>query len=254
MHGSIRRVAHRGGAALAPENTLAAFQHALNFHIDAIELDVQMSRDGHLVVFHDDTLERLTNGQGEIADHDLAYLRSLNAAAHFPGGWSEVQRIPTLSEVLLFARGSGIQVLIEIKPQHLDGSYIGHPESVTEVVRELQLCEMQDRVLVMSFDWSVLPKLKVLLPAVQSGALVTRHEWKLQTAEERLSFIARVQALGVSWLDMDARLFTPEILDLVHSAGLHLGLWTVNDQTSLQLLAEAGVDSLTSDHPELFPA
>src|SRR5215469_17012312 len=91
---SVQRVAHRGGAALAPENTLAAFRLALTLPIDAIELDIQMSRDGHAIVFHDQTVERLTDGQGNILDLDLAYLRSLNAAAHFSGGWPEPQLVP----------------------------------------------------------------------------------------------------------------------------------------------------------------
>ena len=88
----VQRVAHRGGAALAPENTLAAFRNAFNFPIDAIELDVHMSRDGHAIVFHDNTVDKLTNGTGNILELDFAYLRSLNAAAHFPGGWPQPQQ------------------------------------------------------------------------------------------------------------------------------------------------------------------
>ena len=100
----IQRVAHRGGSALAPENTLAAFRNALTLPIDAIELDVHMSRDGHAIVFHDYTIEKKTNGSGNILDLDFAYLRSLNAAAHFPGGWPEPQQIPTLREALTLHR------------------------------------------------------------------------------------------------------------------------------------------------------
>src|SRR5437667_2473915 len=99
-----QRVAHRGGSHLAPQNTLAAFRNALTLPVDAIELDVHMSRDGHAIVFHDYTVNKLTNGHGNILDLDFAYLRSLNAAAHFPGGWPEPQQIPTLREVLDLAR------------------------------------------------------------------------------------------------------------------------------------------------------
>src|SRR5947208_16493506 len=96
----FQRVAHRGGSHLAPENTLAAFRNALTLPIDAIELDVHMSRDGHAIVFHDYTVEKKTNGSGNILDLDFAYLRSLNAAAHFPVRWPEPQQIPTLRESL----------------------------------------------------------------------------------------------------------------------------------------------------------
>ena len=100
MTSGMQHVAHRGGSRLAPENTLAAFRNALTLPIDAIELDVQMSSDGQLIVFHDNSVERLTDGTGNILDLDFATLRSLNAAAHFSGGWPEPQKMPTLNEVL----------------------------------------------------------------------------------------------------------------------------------------------------------
>src|SRR5437763_2076423 len=134
MSNHIQRVAHRGGSELAPENTLAAFRNALTLPIDAIELDVHMSRDGHAIVFHDPTVDKQTNGTGNILDLDFAYLRSLNAAAHFPGGWPEPQQIPTLREVLDLAKGH-VQVYIEIKPSKRNGAY-GHYPNIAETVIE----------------------------------------------------------------------------------------------------------------------
>src|SRR5215469_7886955 len=114
MHQNIQRVAHRGGAHLAPENTIAAFLNALSLPIDAIELDVHMSRDGHVIVFHDNDVAKRTKGSGNILDLDFSYLRSLDAAARYPGGWPEPQYIPTLTEVLELAKGR-TRVYIEIK-------------------------------------------------------------------------------------------------------------------------------------------
>src|SRR5438045_5012971 len=111
-----QRVAHRGGSHLAPQNPLAAFRNALTLPVDAIELDVHMSRDGHAIVFHDYTVDKLTNGHGNILDLDFAYLRSLNADAHFPGGCTEPQQIPTLRELLDLARGH-VQAYNEITPR-----------------------------------------------------------------------------------------------------------------------------------------
>src|ERR1700674_1431171 len=122
MQRSLQRVAHRGGSHLAPENTLAAFSNALTFPVDAIELDVHLSRDGYPIVFHDYTVDKRTNGTGNILDLDFAYLRGLNAAAHFPGGWPEPQQIPTLSEALNLAKGCA-RVYIEIKPSKRDGVF-----------------------------------------------------------------------------------------------------------------------------------
>src|SRR6202035_254359 len=136
MEHPIQLVAHRGGSHLAPQNTLAAFRNALNFPVDAIELDVHMSRDGHAIVFHDNTVERLTNGRGNILDLDFDYLRTLNAAAHFPGGWPEPQQIPTLREVLEIAQGR-VQVYIEIKFSKRAGINGRYPNIVETVVNEL---------------------------------------------------------------------------------------------------------------------
>ena len=135
MHHHIQRVAHRGGSHLAPENTLAAFRNALTLPIDAIELDVHMTRDGHTVVFHDYTVEKRTNGSGNMLDLDFAYVRSLNAAAHFAGGWPEPQQIPTLREVLELAKGH-VQVYIEIKASKRNGIMGRHPNIAETVVEE----------------------------------------------------------------------------------------------------------------------
>src|SRR5258708_11675521 len=155
MNHSIRRVAHRGGSHLAPENTLAAFRNALTLPIDAIELDVHMSRDGHAVVFHDYTVDRRTNGSGNILDLDFTYLRSLNAAAHFPGGWPEPQQIPTLNEVLNLAKGH-VQVYIEIKPSKRNGVIGRYPKIAETVVEWLRALGMRNKALIISFDWAIL--------------------------------------------------------------------------------------------------
>src|SRR5438874_2306952 len=152
MNKHMQRVAHRGGSQLAPENTLAAFRNALTLPIDAIELDVHMSRDGHAIVFHDYTIDGRTDGHGNILDLDFAYLRSLNAAAHFPGGWPEPQQIPTLREVLDLARGH-LQVYIEIKPSKRNGAYGHYPNIAETVIEEVRYAGMLDQALIISFDW-----------------------------------------------------------------------------------------------------
>ena len=250
---SVQRVAHRGGAALAPENTLAAFRHALTLPVDAIELDVQMSRDGHAIVFHDERVERLTNGRGNILDLDLAYLRSLNAAEHFSGGWPEPQRVPTLQEAMELARGGGIRVYVEIKASKRDGgAYERYPGIAEAVMGEVVASGMLEQILMISFDWELLPLLKKLAPSVQTGVLVSREVWDTRAPLSEL--VKRVKELQGAWINLHYKLFTPELLELCHANGLQLGVWTVNDETSLRRLAQAGVDSLTTDRPDLFAA
>ncbi len=247
----FQRVAHRGGSHLAPENTLAAFRTALTLPIDAIELDVQMSSDGHIIVFHDYTVERLTNGEGNILALDFAYLRSLNAAAHFAGGWPEPQRIPTLREVLDFARAR-TQVYIEIKPSKRDGVYGRYPTIAETVVNEVRATGMLDKVLVMSFDLSILPLLKSLEPSIQTGALISEDTWKPDGEGTFEILVNQVSMLGANWINMDSDLFTADMPAIAHKHGFKIGTWTVNTIEELRRFAAAGVDSLTTDRPDLF--
>ncbi|MBA2286527.1 MAG: glycerophosphodiester phosphodiesterase [Ktedonobacteraceae bacterium] len=251
MDNHIQRVAHRGGAALVPENTLAAFRHALSLPVDAIELDVQMSRDGQVIVFHDNTVEKLTDGQGNILDLDFASLRGLNAAAHFPGGWSEPLQIPTLREVLDLAKGH-VQVYIEIKPSKRDEVHGRYPGIVEAVVDEVRAAGMLDQVLIISFDWLILPLVKMLEPALPLGALVSEDTWDPRAERAIAILIEQASGLGCTWINMDCDLFTDAMPAAMHAHGLKLGTWTVNSETELLRFARAGVDSLTTNRPDLF--
>ncbi len=253
MPNRFERVAHRGGSLLAPENTLAAFRNALTLPVDAIELDVQMSRDGQLIVFHDNTMERLTNGTGNVLDLDFAHLRSLNAAAHFAGGWSEPEQIPTLREVFALVKDR-VRVYIEIKRSQLNGSYGRYPHIAEAVVNEVQASTMQKQVVVISFDWSALAEVKSLEPAIETGMIVSRGVWNPDTEHAVDMLMEQAHSLTCGWINLDLRLFTPEILAAVHHHGLKEGIWTVNTEQELRHLAAAGVDSLTTDRPDLFLA
>ena len=251
MSSHVERVAHRGGSQLAPQNTLAAFRNALTLPVDAIELDVHLSRDGQAIVFHDYTVDKLTDGRGNILDLDFAYLRSLNAAAHYPGSWPRVEQIPTLREVLELAKGH-VRVYIEIKPSKRNGVYGSYPRMAETVLAELRATEMIDQVLVMSFDWTVLPKIKALEPALQTGALVSNTEWNARANNALDILTEQVAALGCNWINMDIGLFTPDMPTVFHQHDFKLGIWTVNILSDMQRLAKAGVASLTSDRPDLF--
>jgi glycerophosphoryl diester phosphodiesterase len=251
MSTHLQRVAHRGGSYLAPENTLAAFRNALTLSVDAIELDVHMSCDGQAIVFHDYTVGKRTNGQGNILDLDFAYLRSLNAAAHFPGGWPQPEQIPTLREVLNVAQGH-VQVYIEIKPSKRDKAYGRYPGIVETVIQQVREAGMLDQVLIMSFDWMILPLVKSLEPTLQTGALVSDEVWNAGNDQAVNILVDQVTALGCNWINLDCTLFTPEMPAIAHENGFKLGLWTVNTTEALRRFAAAGVDSLTSDRPDLF--
>ncbi len=251
MTTSIQRVAHRGGARLAPENTLAAFRNALTLPIDAVELDVQMSSDGQLIVFHDNTVERLTDGMGNILDLDFATLRSLNAAAHFAGGWPEPQQIPTLGEVLSLVKARA-HVYIEIKASKRDGVYGRYPRIAEAVLNEVRSLRMLNRVVIISFDWPVLLHIKSLEPRLQTGAIVSRDLWNPDVENALPELLQHARKLGCSWLNMDHNLFTDALPDAIHAEGMKVGFWTTNTLEELRRFASTPVDSLTTDRPDLF--
>jgi len=251
MNQNIHRVAHRGGAHLAPENTFAAFVNALSLPVDAIELDVHMSRDGHVVVFHDNHVHKRTNGSGNLLDLDMSYLRRLDAAARHPGGWPEPQQIPTLSEVLDLAKGRA-QVYIEIKTSKRGRTYQSYPNIAEKVIELVQQAGMIDKVLVISFDWLILPAIKSLEPTIETGMLVSKKTWNPRASDGMPLLFEKAQEYGCQWINMDYKLFTTDMPQALHNNGLKLGLWTVNAEVDILHFAAAGVDSLTSDRPDLF--
>ena len=247
----FQRVAHRGGSHLAPENTLAAFRNALTLDVDAVEMDVQMTCDGQAIVLHDTTIERLTDGEGNVLDLDFAYLRSLNVAAHFPDGWPQKQQISTLREVLNLVKRR-VQAYIEVKSSERDGVYGQYPQIAEAVVREIRAANMVSDVLVISFDWSILPQIKALEPRITTGMLVADDTWNPHKESAMETLLKQAQTLGVDWVNMDYQLCADEMPALFHEHKLKLGLRTVNTIETLRHFAQVGVDSLTTDRPDLF--
>jgi glycerophosphoryl diester phosphodiesterase len=111
---------------------------------------------------------------------------------------------------------------------------------------------MLDRLLIISFDWMALPEIKALAPALQTGALVSADTWDPRPDNALATLMDQVSALGCNWINMDRRLFVDIIAHTAHQHGIKLGLWTVNDLADMRRFASDGVDSLTSDRPDLF--
>src|SRR6266700_3376300 len=158
-------IAHRGGSLEAPENTLAAFGHAIKLGIRYVELDVHLTRDGALAVIHDESVDRTTDGHGLVQDHSLAELKQLDAGAWFNPAYAG-ERIPTLDEVLAWARARGTVVDIEIKNAPL--YYAGIEEAV---VKALDSEHMAEQVIVISFDHGAVKRVKALDPRIATGVL-----------------------------------------------------------------------------------
>ena len=239
-------VAHRGGAALAPENTLGAFENAIKLGVDQVECDVHLSKDGELVVMHDPVVSRTTNGTGEIPDLTLAEIKKLNAAAKFPGGFP-AQTVPTLGELLDLSKGK-TDIQIEIKTMATGARYPGIEKKVIDAVAARG---MINNVIIISFDFPTLKEIKTLEPRLKTGALVNAG-WmssRMLAPPEKLVADA-LDATGADYFMPPFGSVFPELVQAVRARGIKIGTWTVNSASEMKRLADLGVDAITSDKPD----
>lgn len=164
---------HRGASAVAPENTMPAFQTALDMGADGVELDCQLTRDGHLVVIHDSTLKRTTGTDGLVKDYTLSQLRHLDA-----GGWFNPrfagERIPTLEDVLALARD---RLVVNVEIKNLPYRYAGIEARLLAAIR--QNAFPLDRLIVSSFDHESLIRIQAMEPRVTVAALFVHYPGSL---------------------------------------------------------------------------
>lgn len=223
---------HRGDSAHAPENTLPAFALAMERGADGIELDVHLSRDGELVVIHDETLERTTNGTGLVKDHTLAQLRNL-CADNGMDGFAEA-RIPTLREVLALVQPGTMQVNIELKTGIL--WYEGIEEKALALVNGMG---MKDRVIWSSFNHYSIREVRRLDPTARTAWLFG----DVICDVEKLAAAQGVNGLHPALYHTQMR----DLLDTYLASGLDLRVWTVNGEADLERLMRAGADVITND-------
>jgi glycerophosphoryl diester phosphodiesterase len=240
-----RIAAHRGGGALWPENSLLAFQNAIALGSDLVELDVHQSRDGAVIVIHDATIERTTEGAGAVGSMTAADLRRLRLRG--PDGALSVERVPGLDEVLAVAAPSQAGLLIEIKEPAPGDRYDGVEERVLAAVAS---AGMQARVTVMAFDPRTIVRVRELAPRTRTSLLVDRF------AVERAGVLPEVtiewaRATGATDVGLDFTLLDERVVAAARRAALALGVWTVNDEATMRRMLALGVDILTTDRPDL---
>ncbi|AMO86742.1 Glycerophosphoryl diester phosphodiesterase [Solibacillus isronensis B3W22] len=235
----VSNVAHRGATAYTPENTIAAFDLAVDMKADYIEIDVQRSKDGELVLIHDTTVDRTTDGTGKVGDLTLEQLRSLDA-----GSWKGEQfagePIPTFQEILDHYHGK-IGILIELKAPEL---YPGIEEQVAAALIERNLHKPQnEKIIIQSFNFESIKKMDQLLPKVPIGVLTSnRADTTLEALQEFSTY--------ADWFNPSYGIVTEELVNQVHSLGMQIGSWTVRSQEAADFLFEMGVDAIISDYPD----
>lgn len=239
LHINSPLIAHRGASAYAPENTFAAFERALALGLNAIEFDVILSKDGEAFVFHDNTLQRTTNGFGEIGLLSSEYLHSLDAGTWYSSRFAE-ERIPLFRDVLRWALSKNVQLNVEIKP------YPGMVEQTVIAVLSLINQEWPHGTplpLVSSFEKSALQLYRTLAPEQPLGFLM--DDW-----DEGI--IAEAKALDCTSIHVNYQILNSKRIQIVKHAGFALFAYTVNKKRMAKKLLACGVDALFTDYPDLL--
>lgn len=227
--------AHRGASDIAPENTLAAFQAALDVGADGIELDVTRCATGEIVVIHDETVDRTTNGTGRVSSLPFYALRELDAGSWF-GSQFAGERVPMLQEVL-DRFGHRLRINIEIKGQSLRGD--GLEEEIAEMIRARSL---QKKVILSSFNPAALMRARRVAPELRRGLLYApdfpfySRIWALP--------LVRPEALHPQYTLVDERL-----VRWAHGRGLRVAAWTVDEPQAMERMIRLGVDMIITNHP-----
>ncbi|MBN2616449.1 MAG: hypothetical protein JXR71_12215 [Bacteroidales bacterium] len=222
-------VAHRGASGTQPENTPASFQKALDAGAKALELDVHVCRSGELVVIHDETVNRTTNGKGKIADLTLTELQQLDAG--------NGEKIPTLQEVLDLVQGRA-QINIELKGKHT-------ARPVADLIKHNtaeNIWHTED-FLISSFYHKELNRFHRLLPEVRIGILYSFRPF---------FYKAKARKLHAFSLHLSAKMIHPSRVDRIHRQGLQVWVYTVNDTQTLERISDAGADAVFTNFPEQF--
>lgn len=229
--------AHRGASAYAPENTLAAFELAARQGARAIEFDVKLTSDRKVIIIHDQTLDRTTNGTGLVVKKPLAALRELDA-----GSWKSAEfrgeKIPLLDEVL---EAVGNKLLLNIELTNYTTPFDG---LLTEVAALVKKHAMQDRIIFSSFLFTNLIRARRLLPTVPCGQLIEtgRSGWWQRTS----AGLMKLEAEHPNTADV-----TPDQVQKIHARGRRVHVWTVNDPADMRRLYACAVDGIFTDDPPL---
>jgi glycerophosphoryl diester phosphodiesterase len=243
--------AHRGGSALRPENTHTAFEHGLSLGADGLELDVHLSRDGVVIVHHDATLERTTNGHGPISALTAAELAEIDAGYTFSGGNGEFAfrgrgiRLPRLGDVL--SRYPGIPLIIELKQP---GEALAR-----RTIEEVRRANAVERVVLGSFYYSALRAARQIEPAVRTGAAREETRWALYRSWVRWPLGSPAyREFQVPERSGRTVIVTPPFVAHAHRAGLPVKVWTVDDRADIDRLLGWGADAIISDRPDVAVA
>lgn len=228
--------AHRGASGYASENTLEAFALAAEMKADGVELDVQMTKDGHLVVIHDETIDRTSDGRGAVRDYTLSQLKQFNFNKTHPE-YTHAE-IPTLREVYELLKETDLIVNVELKTGIC--FYDGIEERVLELSGRMG---MEQRVLYSSFNHYSITRIKELCPSAKTGVLYMDGIYRPVEYAEALM----AEALHPAYYNMQY----PGLMEQAKTRGIKVHVWTVNTPEQFKRCRELGVDAVITNYPDI---
>lgn len=248
-HEQILVMAHRGGRGLWPENTIYAFRHAEELGVDVLDFDVHKLKDGTFVVIHDGTVDRTTDGTGEVADYSLADIKKLDAGyrwtndagATFPYRGKGIV-IPTLTEV--FKQFPETIMNIEIKQ--------GEPGSIILFCQRVREHDMQDRVVIASFSKEVIREFRQVCPEVATAA-AAGEAWPffvMYFLRITSAYHAAAETMQVPAYRNGSLLFDRRFVSNAHDHNMRVYVWTINNENEMDELIQMGVDGINTDYPD----
>lgn len=229
--------AHRGASGYAPENTMPAFEKAIEMGADGIELDVQLTKDGELVVIHDETIERTSNGKGWIKDSSYAELSRYNYNRTCPE--YEKVHIPTLEEVYALIKPTDLTINVELKTGE-----VFYSELEDRVLNLSARMGVEEKVLYSSFNHYTVQKIKELNPQAQTGLLYSDG---IINPVSYGKYVAGVDAMHPALYNLQY----PGYLKDCRKQGLKVHVWTVNDELDMRMVCEAQVDAMITNYPDM---
>lgn len=235
--------AHRGASGTAPENTLAAFTHAITLGADGVEFDVHLTADGEVVVIHDETVDRTTNGTGWVKDLSARQLSRLIAGVHD----GMIQHVPTLAEVLTVLGPTAMDINIELKTDR-----IAQPDLIPAALAVVADHGLEDRVLWSSFHGPTLVALREQSSTARIGVL--QRMTRIGPLPVRPMMWGLVEELDAEAMHPGHRELTRAVVEQAHGLGRRVHTWTLNDPRRARQLRAWGVDALMTDHVDRLRA
>jgi glycerophosphoryl diester phosphodiesterase len=253
MNNSVLNIAHRCGGGLWPENTIYALRNSMAMGVDAVEIDIQQTRDGHFVVIHDLTVDRTSNGRGRVVDMTLKEIKSLDAGYRFTKdkGQSFPYRnkgitIPTLEEILMTSMNTSLIIIVEIKAWNKN--------TAQRIVELISSFGMESKVIINSAYTSIvkqiyhlnkslgigLPPYEVIKMKIYGGLGLG---CKFDTYGRTLQIPIRFRGI---------RILSNNLLKLAKQKEIQTYIWTINDKETIEWLIRTGVDGIITDYPNLL--